>query len=376
MVHWDRFLNDAAFRDKIVSQSAYDVDVARSYWQNQITKWASSRKDTSVGDLDPATRRVRKFLEESRFRRSLALPPLSPQSELSIARLMDSPEASMILIPLTGKLGAPAKRVFGTLLMQQISKAFKDRADQESEDRRTTVVIIDEFPDLAGSEVGAIIRTMLAQDRKYGAAVVLLAQSLDQLPDEVIMEIRKNTNNKMFLRVASGSGDDRLAKDMLGRPDLVAEEEIRAIDPYYGYTSHMSHNVLQQPYYFTNFHPDRLLFPDSIRNRILEREARGEGKASKAFTHIPRDASPTLIEWHRRAKLNRDEVVLGLAALKEKQFTDLVKAQEELGQLIMRDLQRAPELCPDPIERAKIYSRARLGYPTWMLDAWYRRNRY
>ena len=49
----------------------------------------------------------------------------------------------------------------------------------------------------------------------------------------------------------------------------------------------MSHNVLQQPYYFTNFHPDRLLFPDSIRNRILEREARGEGKASKAFTHIP-----------------------------------------------------------------------------------------
>ena len=105
--------------------------------------------------------------------------------------------------------------------MQQIAKAFKDRADQESEDRRTTVVIIDEFPDLAGSEVGAIIRNMLAQDRKYGAAVVLLAQSLDQLPDEVIMEIRKNTNNKMFLRVASGSGDDRLAKDMLGRPDLV-----------------------------------------------------------------------------------------------------------------------------------------------------------
>ena len=110
MVHWDRFLNDAAFRDKIVSQSAYDVDVARSYWQNLITKWSSSRKDTSVDDLDPATRRVRKFLEESRFRRSLALPPLSPQSELSIARLMDSPEASMILIPLTGKLGAPAKR--------------------------------------------------------------------------------------------------------------------------------------------------------------------------------------------------------------------------------------------------------------------------
>ena len=101
-----------------------------------------------------------------------------------------------------------------------------------------------------------------------------------------------------------------------------------------------------------------------------------KAKPLKPLRTFPRDASSTLIEWHRRAKLNRDEVVLGLAALKEKQFMDMVKAQEELGQLIMRDLQRAPELCPDPIERAKIYSRARLGYPTWMLDAWYRRNRY
>ena len=77
----------------------------------------------------------------------------------------------MLLMPLQANvLGEQAKRVVGSLMRQLLTQTFMRRGKEQ---RHPTVVIIDEFADMAGSMVGELTKTLLAEARKFGVAVVL-----------------------------------------------------------------------------------------------------------------------------------------------------------------------------------------------------------
>jgi len=308
-------------------------------------------------------RRVGRFFRNDYLRRSLALPLLNPRHAFDLDRLMNSGKGALILVPLQSRnLGNDAKRVIATLLMQAISNIFLSRSDIARADRPQTMVMIDEFADLAGTGVGPIIQTLLAQARKFGASIVLATQSLAQLPKEVQLEVRINTNNKIVLRPAD-SEDAKAGIANLGTP-LLKENDLLNVEAWSGYARLLVHGEPQPPYYFQSLPP----MPMRSRQRALN------------FRPVPeRPVHPKLAEAWQFAEQDPKKAMQAIVTLKQltdDAFQSVVESQWEQQKYEVQHLLRYPELEPNPVERALRVSRAQFGLPWWMYEAQYRRLRF
>lgn len=275
MIHLQKFLLDDGYRRQTLRQASDLVGESRDHWQRLIESFAE-RKDGGAEILEVPLRRVGGFLRDERFRRSLALPLLSEGTALNLPRLMNTP-GRMVLVPLQASaLGKEAKRVFGTLFMQLVSNTFMARAAQERESRQQTLVIIDEFADLAGGDVGELVNQLLAEARKFGAAVVLATQALHQLPKDVKNEVRSNTNNKIVLRVSSPD-DAREAVINLAHKELAAQD-VMDVARFHGYARVMVDKAPQPAFYFQALPPlnfAHLTPPDGANRRFVSRPLPG-----------------------------------------------------------------------------------------------------
>ncbi|HIQ04934.1 MAG TPA: ATP-binding protein [Anaerolineae bacterium] len=359
MVLLQRFLTDVPFRDRVLAQAGDEVGESKSYWQRLSGKIENARGRSADDVLEVPLRRVGKFLRDDRFRRSLALPALG--RGLEIAPLMDAPEPKMILVPLqSAELGEEAKRVFGTLFMQMVTNAFMARSSQAAEERRQTFVLIDEFADLAEGVVGELVKILLAQARKFGASVVLSTQSIYQLPADVKLEVRSNTNIKVVLRT-SGRDDAKEAVLNLAS-DRLSESDVMSIERFHGYARVMVHGSPQPPFYFKGLPPIRLQGRGNNRCRRLP-----------ARPDYPRE----LEELHRMVGYGEeDQAIARLVSMPDGEFRAMVKAEIETAGFQADLLLADPGLEPDPVRRALRVSRLRVGLPWWFYEAQYRRLRY
>jgi hypothetical protein len=276
-----------------------------------------------------------------------------------MAELMDG--GRLLLIPLqASELGKKAKEVFGVLLMQMITNAFLARAKQDN--RRQTVVILDEFADMAGSEAGSLTNVLLAQARKFGAAMVLATQSPAQLDGQVKVEINTNTNNKIILLLAPGKEDPREAINILGA-DQLNPTDLANIERFHGYTRLMVHGAPQPPCYIkplppldltnnNNIPPDHIVAPDKPR--------------------ISRD----LRDLHRVAKTDGEKAVDRLRGMDKATFHGLVAEEEAANYWRAMTLLAEPHRIPNTRDRAIKISKHLWGLPWWMREAYYRRERF
>ena len=359
MVHLNRFLADAPFRQEILAKAGEDVAESRDFWK-RMTEKQEAKKSSSSDEMDVPLRRVGKFLRDDRFRRSLALPGLG--NELKIAPLLDSALPRMILVPLQAAvLGEEAKRVFGTLFMQMCVHAFLART--AADERRQTLIIIDEFADLAGGAIGELVKILLAQARKFGASVVLATQSIYQLPPDVKLEVRSNTNIKIILRIA-GRDDAKEAALNLG-DDRLSEGDLMNIERFHGYAKVMVHGSPQPPFYFAS------LPPVFLGDGASTASAPGDGEANE---NLP-DPPDELQAIHRLARENPEQAIRRLAQMSDREFAAILGAQIAFGQQRARMLLADPDLEPDQVRRALKISRSQYGLPWWFYEAAYRRIR-
>jgi hypothetical protein len=362
MVHLMRFLTDAPYRDKIVSQASDSVGEQRSYWTDLIAQMEEA-KGKKPADFSVPLRRIRKALNDVRFRRSLALPSLG--NELQVSTLLDSGKPGLLLVPLqASKLGDEAKRVFGTLFMQMISNAFMSRADQAATSRNQTIVMIDEFADLAGGAVGDLVRILLAQARKFGASLILATQSMSQLPGDVMKEVRGNTNLKIVL-LTSGADDAREATRNLGT-DQLADKDILGIERFHAYARTMVHKQPQPTFYYANLPPIRQLTGNNY--------ARGWDTIAS-----PPDISDEFRKLHSLADSDPtgETVIKRLLSVDNQTFLGLAQEQVSAGHY-QSDVLLSDGTASgiDPIQRALMVSRFRFGMPWWFYEAYYRRLRF
>jgi len=275
-----------------------------------------------------------------------------------IAPLLDSALPRMILVPLqAATLGEEAKRVFGTLFMQMCVHAFLARTADE---RRQTLIIIDEFADLAGGAIGELVKILLAQARKFGASVVLATQSIYQLPPDVKLEVRSNTNIKIILRIA-GRDDAKEAALNLG-DDRLSESDLMNIERFHGYAKVMVRGSPQPPFYFASLPP---VFLGDGASTV---SAPGGGENLS-------DPPDELQAIHRLARENPEQAIIRLAQMPDREFAAVVGAQIAFGQQRARMLLTDPGLEPDQVRRALKISRSRYGLPWWFYEAAYRRIR-
>lgn len=312
--------------------------------------------------LEYPVRRVGRFFRNDYLRRSLAIPLLNPRHAFDLEKLMNDRQGTMILVPLRARdLGDDAKRVIATLLMQTISNIFLSRGDVARADRRQTMIIIDEFADLAGTGVGPIIQKLLAQARKFGASIVLATQSLSQLPKDVAMEVKVNTNNKVVLRLAE-KDDAQAGIAMLGTP-LLQVEDLTTMERWSGYARTLTHGEPQPPYYFQSLPPVHI---------------RSTGR--RKFYNLPEfPIHPKLADIWEQAVLDPMRAIRAIGALSKMDsptFQTMVQAQWDQQEYERYTLLERPELEPHPVRRALRISRNRFGLPWWFYEAQYRRLRF
>ncbi|MCB0078816.1 MAG: ATP-binding protein [Anaerolineales bacterium] len=366
LVALHRFLTHERFRREMLEAASPSVELMVEWWERHLMQWADPKRRESLADiLEPAERRLFGFLRDPRFRHSLALPVLAPSQALDLDALLNDPNPHLVLLLLRGsRIDAEGKRVFGTLFMQQLSHLFKRRSDRGRSARRPVLILIDEFADLAGSEVGEIVQELLAQARKFGAGVVLGAQSLSQLPYEVRTEVKNNTSNKIILRTAS-EDDARIGVANLGSGDL-EPSHLMNVERFHGYARTTVREAPQPPFYFRALPPVRFEpLPDQFPMQEDE-------------TSVEIDAGwfAELQELHRSLRTDGVESVLGdLVRVDPVSFRALVTAQVAANRQAAHTLLTQPEREPDPVQRALKVSRARYGLPWWFYEAQHRRLR-
>lgn len=360
LLHLQQFLEEATFRESIIRRAGADAMEAKRFWNRTLAEW-SERKGGGVDILAVPLRRTSQFLRDDRFRRSLALPTLAPELALDIGALLDGPEPRLLLVPLQGPvLGETAKRVFGSLFLQAVTNTLLARGSS-GKARRQTLIIIDEFPDFAGEDMGELVKTLLAQARKFGASVVLGTQFLAQLPRDVQAEVRANCNNKIAL-ATQDSKDAKAVVEAMASPS-VTPLDVQNIEKWHGYARLRVNQAPQPPFYFAALPP-------------LPHLENGRHAASNGHRGRPPRGLEALQALHQRAAGGEVEALLAeLTALTNEQFAQLVQQQVTANRYAAQQLLSRPALEPDPVARALQISRAKHGLPWWFYEAQYRRLR-
>lgn len=359
LVHVHKFLVNDKYRSAVLERSNAKTLISNDYWKRRLEQWRKTRYPSLLDVLEPSERRVAGFLRDSHFRHALALPPLVPEMNIHLDTLLNAPDPHLVAVPLlTTKLGAIGKRTFGTLLLQMLTNLFLRRP---LEARRPTLILIDEFPDFAGAELGDLVRVLLAQGRKFGASLMLAAQSLAQLPQAVKTEIQINTSTKIILKT-EGVEDAAIGAASLGSPDLEAGH-FTDMGQYHGYARTILHGQTRPAFYFQALPPQPYIPLVQPRHRAKMVEVPlGDSVATNV-----------LITFYRHVWHAREDVIQVLTEMTEAKFLAVVQAQRALSLSWLRGLQDDPARIPDPIQRLLEMNRYRHAFPAWLLEAYFRR---
>jgi hypothetical protein len=365
----DRFLTEGeeTFREYVLSRVSEENAKARDFCRNEVAaalegdKKAAGMKDSILG----AQRRLEVFVTDRRLRRSMALPPLGPS--ISLRQLLSG--GKLVLLPVnSARLGGKAAGLVSMLFMQMAKTAFLGRVDKAQ--RQQAMLVLDEFAAMAGAETGGsevaeITNILLAEARKFGAAVILATQSAAQLTPEVAKRVQINTNLKVIL-LASDPEEARQAAQILGS-DLVSETDIQALPKYHGYVKAMVNKAPKPPCMIQMLPPQRLSPPPW--NFASETEPPRESDLWRQIrTKAETATDPDDLTGAR-------EVVTFLRGLTNTDWEQAVTEAQAWNQYHAARLLADPNLVPEPIERAKKISRALYGLPWWLREAHFWRER-
>ena len=354
-----RFLSDKKVRNHYLRRAEDNVGDSRDAFE-KLHQALLKEKDGGESVWEAPRRRVATLLRDDRLRHMLALPALHSNITLNLEALLNQ-SGQMVLMPLQANvLGDQAKRVLGSLMMQLLTQTFMRRGKGE---RHPTIVIIDEFADMAGGMVGELTKTLLAEARKFGVAVVLATQALHQLPSSVQAEWKSNANNKIVLRTSSAD-DARIAVSNLAHSEL-SRHDLLHIEKYCAYAKVTVRGEPQEAFYCRTLKPmavdwDRGDSAESLpANTTLQPRNMEKERALRVLYRLP-----------------AERVIDSLVQTKSAELSHLLKAQIVMSQHAAAELQRNPQFERDPVVRASQVSRFRTGLPTHFYEAIYRRIRF
>jgi len=205
-----RLLSDTRYR-----QSAIDHvtdPLVRSFWIDEFSRWNDRYRTEAIA---PIQNKVGQVLSSPQVRAIIA----SPKSRLDLRALMD--EERIFIVNLSkGRTGEDASALLGALLISSLQLAAMSRADAPAEQRRPFYLCIDEFQNFATDSFA----TILSEARKYGLALTLAHQYLDQLDEATAQAVFGNAGSLVCFQ--SGSRDADAFSEQLGRDltpaDLIA----------------------------------------------------------------------------------------------------------------------------------------------------------
>lgn len=195
-----RLLEDDAFRERVAAKVADPV--VRAFWRDEYARYDRRFRLEAIA---PIQNKIGRLLANAPLRNVLC----QPGRRFDAGFLMDR---SRILVADLGKgvVGEDSARLLGALLLSEFHWAAMRRARSPEAPRVPFYLYIDEFQSFATEALA----TILAEARKYGLALVIAHQYLDQLGEEIRRSVFGNVGNLLAFRV--GQADARILAEEIG----------------------------------------------------------------------------------------------------------------------------------------------------------------
>jgi hypothetical protein len=211
-----RLYLDPAFRARVTAHLDDPVGLGPD-WQ-----WFESlpaREQASV--TAPLLNKARSFTARPAIRAIMG----QPNPPLSMRRLLAEKKILLAHLP-KGLIGAETAQLLGCLILTAIWQAAAERARLPIAQRQPFALHVDEVQDFAAAPIPWA--EMFAQGRKYGLALTVAHQNLDQLSKELREVILANARSKAVFAL---SASDAKVMERLFVPALTAAD-LQALDAH------------------------------------------------------------------------------------------------------------------------------------------------
>ncbi len=253
LVDIPRLFTDKAFQKDAIAKS--DHWAVKDFWNNQMAQTADFHKSEM---LNYFTSKFGSFLGNQVMHQILS----QKNSAFDMRALMDN--RKILLVNLSkGRLGSLNAQLLGTLIVTKIQMAAMSRADTSAENRPPFYVYIDEFQNVVTDSFAQ----MLSEIRKYGVALHLAHQYVDQLPDNIKQAVAGNVGTLMAFRL--GHAD---AGWLAPHFAPLTPEDLTNIEPFHYHLRTLSHGQLTTP--FTVSSPQVTTTPQPALEHALRQRVR------------------------------------------------------------------------------------------------------
>jgi hypothetical protein len=211
-----RLYLDAQFRDRVLADVDDPVGLELDW------RWFASLPDREKSTvIAPLLNKVRQFTARPSIRTIVG--QASPAT--SMRRIMAGKKVLLVYLP-KGLIGAETAQLLGSLILTSLWQAAAERAGLPPAERHPFGLYVDEVQDFAETPIPW--DEMSAQGRKYGLALTVAHQNLDQLPRELREVVLANARSKV---VFSLSASDAKVMERLFAPSLTAAD-LQALDAH------------------------------------------------------------------------------------------------------------------------------------------------
>jgi Type IV secretion-system coupling protein DNA-binding domain len=211
-----RLFLDPTFRRKLVAELDDPVGLEPDWrWFDHLP----IREQSAV--IAPLLNKVRQFTARESIRASIG--QATPAT--SMRELMAEGKVLLVYLP-KGLIGAETATLLGCMILTSLWQAATERAALPLAERHSFGLYVDEVQDFASAPIPW--DEMFAQGRKYGLALTVAHQNLDQLDRELREVILANARSKAVFAL---SASDARVMEGLFAPALTAAD-LQALDAH------------------------------------------------------------------------------------------------------------------------------------------------
>jgi hypothetical protein len=211
-----RLFLDADFRRKVVAELDDPVGLEPDWrWYERLP----IREQSTV--VAPLLNKVRQFTARPSIRTMMG----QAKPATSMRRIMAGNKVLLVYLP-KGLIGSETATLLGCLVLTSLWQAATERAGLPIAERTSFGLYVDEVQDFADAPIPW--DEMFAQGRKYGLALTVAHQNLDQLDRELREVVLANARSKAVFAL---SATDAKIMERLFAPSLTASD-LQALDAH------------------------------------------------------------------------------------------------------------------------------------------------
>ncbi len=184
-----RMLSEPSFRAKVLAHVTDDG--VRHFWEHEFARMPAGFAAEVVA---PVQNKVGAALASPLLRAMFA----QSRSAFSFRGVMDAGQILIARLP-KGLMGEDASAFLGAVLVGGFQMAAYSRADTPEGNRRPFALYVDEFPSMVTDSFAGL----LSEGRKYGLALVLAHQHVDQLEQQLQSAVLGNAGTIVAFRMGA-----------------------------------------------------------------------------------------------------------------------------------------------------------------------------